>query len=70
MAAGMLDAGVGAHILHEESTPDVVETMRRNIPLKRFGTPDDIAHAAVFLASDKARWITGQILCVDGGWQV
>jgi NAD(P)-dependent dehydrogenase (short-subunit alcohol dehydrogenase family) len=66
----MLDAGVGAHILHEESAPAVVETMRRNIPLKRFGTPDDIAHAAVFLASDKAQWITGQILCVDGGWQV
>ena len=66
----MIDAGVGAYILHEQATPAVVEKMRQDIPMKQFGTPDDIAHAAVFLASDKAKWITGQILCVDGGWQI
>jgi NAD(P)-dependent dehydrogenase (short-subunit alcohol dehydrogenase family) len=70
VAPGMIDVGVGAYILHQEFTPAVVETMRRDIPMKHFGTPDDIAHAAVFLASDKAKWITGQILCVDGGWQI
>lgn len=37
------------------------------IPLKRFGTPDDIAAAVAFLASTKAGYITGQVLCVDGG---
>lgn len=37
-------------------------------PLKRWGTPDDLAGAAVFLASDAAAFITGQILYVDGGW--
>ena len=37
------------------------------VPLQRAGTPEDIAHAIVFLASDKASSITGQILSVDGG---
>jgi 3-oxoacyl-[acyl-carrier protein] reductase len=37
------------------------------IPLGRVGTPDDVAHAIVFLASDQAAWITGQVLQVAGG---
>ena len=37
------------------------------IPFGRYGTPEDIAHAALFLASPYAGWITGQTLCVDGG---
>jgi len=37
------------------------------IPLKRFGTPEDVARAAAFLASDETGYITGQVLCVDGG---
>jgi 3-oxoacyl-[acyl-carrier protein] reductase len=38
-----------------------------SIALKRLGTPDDIAHAVLFFASDYAGWITGQVLSVDGG---
>ena len=38
------------------------------IPWKRMGTPDDIAQAVVFLASNQADYITGQVLVVDGGW--
>lgn len=41
--------------------------IRRATPLRRIGTPDDIAHAAVFLASEDSRYITGQVLVVDGG---
>lgn len=37
------------------------------IALKRLGSPDDIAHAVLFFASDYASWITGQVLSVDGG---
>ena len=37
------------------------------IPVKRFGTVEDVAQAVAFLASDEAGYITGQVLCVDGG---
>lgn len=43
------------------------ERLVRNIALRRLGTPADIAHAVLFLASDHAGWITGQVLRVDGG---
>ena len=46
---------------------DVKKAMGDQIPLKKFGTTQDIADAAVFLASDRAKYITGQVLCVDGG---
>ena len=44
-----------------------VQTWRNAIPLKRGGTPEDIANACVFLASDMSSYITGQTLSVDGG---
>jgi NAD(P)-dependent dehydrogenase (short-subunit alcohol dehydrogenase family) len=43
------------------------EAIAARMPLKRLGVPDDIAAAALFLASDLASWITGQTLVVDGG---
>jgi 3-oxoacyl-[acyl-carrier protein] reductase len=43
------------------------EALVERIALKRLGSPDDIAHAVLFLASDYAGWITGQVLPVDGG---
>ncbi|MFC0278686.1 SDR family NAD(P)-dependent oxidoreductase [Falsigemmobacter intermedius] len=42
------------------------ERRRKRVPLQRLGTPEDIAHAAVFLASDEAGWISGDMLLVDG----
>ncbi len=45
----------------------VKEAAVSTIPLGKFGEVDDIAEAVVFLASDKAKYITGQVLCVDGG---
>jgi meso-butanediol dehydrogenase/(S,S)-butanediol dehydrogenase/diacetyl reductase len=47
--------------------PQVFERLRRWYPLGRVGTPDDVAHAALFLCSGEASWITGTVLRVDGG---
>ncbi|MDR1008953.1 MAG: 3-oxoacyl-[acyl-carrier-protein] reductase [Rickettsiales bacterium] len=46
---------------------DVKTSMMAQIPLKRFGTPSDVASAAAYLASDEASYITGQTLHVNGG---
>ena len=40
------------------------------VPLKRNGTPEDIANIAVFLASDESSYITGQTITVDGGYTI
>ena len=45
----------------------VKEAMLQQIPLRQFGSPEDVAKAVAFLASDDARYITGQVLGVDGG---
>ena len=46
---------------------DYLTTMTKAIPLGKLGSPEDVAYAMAFLASDEAGWITGQTLTVDGG---
>ena len=46
------------------------EQMIATVPLGRAGTPEDVAHAVAFLASDQAAYITGQVLSVDGGMAI
>jgi glucose 1-dehydrogenase len=48
--------------------PSLLDNARRRTPWPRLGRPEDIANAAVFLASDRATYITGANLVVDGGW--
>ena len=51
-----------------DKLPDMVKEAAKNIiPLKRFGSVDDVAKAVAFLAGDDSGYITGQVLCVDGG---
>ena len=47
-----------------------VKEIINNVPMKRFGTPKEIANSAVFLSSDKASFITGALLIIDGGQTV
>jgi NAD(P)-dependent dehydrogenase (short-subunit alcohol dehydrogenase family) len=47
--------------------PDVFDRLVKWYPLRRVGTPEDVANAVLFLASDEASWITGTVLRVDGG---
>ncbi len=48
-------------------TPEMEEKLRSEIPLRRVGQPEDVADVIVFLASEQARWVTGQLIYVDGG---
>ncbi|MDP6909473.1 MAG: SDR family oxidoreductase, partial [Flavobacteriales bacterium] len=45
----------------------VVDEWRKAIPLKRGGTPEDVANTTLFLASDLSRYVTGQVISVCGG---
>lgn len=47
--------------------PKIEKLMTERLPLRRFGEPDDIAGAAVFLASPAGQWMTGQAMVIDGG---
>ena len=40
----------------------------KKVPMKRLGTPEDIAPSVAFLLSDDAKYITGQNIIIDGGW--
>jgi len=51
----------------EELSQATVEEWVKQIPLRRMGTPEDVANCALFLASDAASYITGQVIQVDGG---
>ena len=50
-----------------EINEKAIEEWKQQIPMKRGGQPDEVADCAVFLASDLSRYITGQVLQVDGG---
>lgn len=47
--------------------PELVQAYIEKTPLGRIGEPEDVAHVVLFLASDAARFVTGQTLLVDGG---
>ena len=62
LAPGVIDCGMMAGY-----SADDKEALRRDTPLLRLGTAEDVAQAALFLCSDAARFISGQVLGVDGG---
>lgn len=65
IAPGVIDTPMNA--MHDAAT---MQALCEEIPLGRIGLPEEVAHAAVFLASDRAAYITGQTLGVDGGFGI
>lgn len=65
IAPGFIDTEMTA-VLSESVKAEAV----KQIPLGSFGKPEDVAHLAVFLASDQAGYITGQVIAVDGGMAI
>jgi 3-oxoacyl-[acyl-carrier protein] reductase len=67
IAPGSIEFADGLWDRRKSEAPDSYHATLAKIPFGRFGTPEEVAHAALFLASPWAGWITGQTLVVDGG---
>ena len=65
LAPGWIDAGIAVAAL---GNPNTAARIKPRIPLVRYGTPADVANAALFLCSPHAAYITGAVLPVDGGY--
>ena len=64
IAPALTDTPLASKLL---STPEKREAMATRYPLKRIGTAEELARAAMFLVSSESNWVTGQVLGVDGG---
>jgi NAD(P)-dependent dehydrogenase (short-subunit alcohol dehydrogenase family) len=66
---GLVETDMPRYFMTRDGTTweEVVANALPKYPLGRIGKPEDVAHCAVFLASDEAAWITGQLISVDGG---
>lgn len=71
VALGVIDAGIFRRTVAREGFSDAwVEAARKNTALNRFGLPEEVGEAVVFLASERSSYITGQTLMLDGGYSL
>jgi NAD(P)-dependent dehydrogenase (short-subunit alcohol dehydrogenase family) len=62
---GQIDTDMNAS--QREKTPELIDRLIAGIPLQRIGTPQEVSHALVYLASDESLYVTGSELVIDGG---
>jgi NAD(P)-dependent dehydrogenase (short-subunit alcohol dehydrogenase family) len=65
---GAIETLIGGEPTDGEAAAEQAQQFTRMVPLGRYGQPEDVAGAVVFLASDLAGYVTGESLVVDGGW--
>jgi 3-oxoacyl-[acyl-carrier protein] reductase len=65
IAPGLIKTAMTKDILADPATKQFLES---STPYPRLGEPEDIAMAAVYLASDESNFVNGEVLVVDGGW--
>ncbi|MFK0572282.1 SDR family NAD(P)-dependent oxidoreductase [Endozoicomonas sp.] len=70
VAIGVIETGIFLRLKGKAFDKAWEESVLQNLCLKRFGQAEEVADAISFLASSRARYITGQIICVDGGYHV
>jgi 3-oxoacyl-[acyl-carrier protein] reductase len=67
IAPGFILTGIGAQSIGPEKEREVDQMISATAPLRRSGLPDDVAAAALFLASEEASYVTGEVMDVNGG---
>jgi 3-oxoacyl-[acyl-carrier protein] reductase len=67
ITANVVAPGVVETAMIEQLPQAMKDEVVRHLPVRRFGRPEEIAHAVAYVSSDEAGYLTGQVLVVDGG---
>ena len=67
VAPGIMEVGIGGHLMNAIYSGEIWEQQKQRTPLRRFGKGEDVAGAAAYLCSTEASFITGQTIIADGG---